>query len=116
MGTYNAVTFQEILDQDVYRLHWAQENNVSIRHIPYSNQDDVQFGGRGSFTVTVEVLLLADADLTALQAIQGDGTARSLTLYSTVYANSYLMRVGDARRFDAQAAWRVALSFLRAGT
>jgi hypothetical protein len=75
----------------------------------------VQFGGRGSNRLTVEVLIQVDADIDTIRAAL-DGTARTLTIYSASYANTYLIEVGDPKRFDAQAAWRVPLTFLRAGT
>lgn len=115
MGSFNSVTFQEILDQDIYRAHWSQEPNVSVRHIPYSTSDDVQFGGRGNNRLTVEVLITADADIDTMRA-SVDGTARTLTLYSSNYSNTYLIGVGEPKRFDASANWRVPLTFMRAGT
>lgn len=115
MGSYASVTFSELLEPPIYRAHWRQEPNVSIRHLPYSNTDDVQFGGRGSHRVTVEVLIQADADIDAIRA-SVDSTARTLTLYSTSYPNTYLIDVGTPKRFDSQAVWRVTLTFLRAGT
>ena len=73
---------------------WASEQNVSITHIPGSDQDDVQFGGLGNRRVTWQIRLASLADYNALRAAQG-ATLRTLTKYDgSTTSNVMLISLG----------------------
>ena len=114
MAQYNSVVFSVIGESGLYQ-EWVQEPNVTVRHIPYSNQDDVQTAGRGNFTVTVGVLLETAGALAALQASVGS-TARTLYEFlGATHASVLLVGVSDARRYGSSNKILATLSFNRAG-
>lgn len=93
--------------------HWENEPNVSVRHIPGGNTDDVQFGGRGYGKLTVKCYVTSDADVSTLQS-SVDGTGRTLGSYNgSDYTNSYLTKISDLRRWDSGQKWTCTLEFLR---
>jgi hypothetical protein len=114
MGSYSTVSFTERTEGGM-RPEWVQERNITRRHIPYSNLDDVQDTGRGNHRITVQVNLASDAALTNLKAMQ-NMTARTLTLWGTVYANTYLVGLRNPRRAAHFEYLSVELEFERLGT
>lgn len=115
--SYVNVNFDVLMPGD-FRPGWRREPNVRVTHVPGSAEDDVQFGGLGNWRIRVEALLdsdTADADIATLQAALSN-TARTLVLFGTSYASTYLIDVGDPQRAEGYERWRVQLEFMRQGT
>jgi len=112
--SFAGVSFSTIV-QDEWFPGWSRKPSVIITHVPASNQDDIQFGGLGNQTQTVEVLLdsaTADVDIDTLQAAL-DGTARTLVLFGSSYTNTYLIDMGTPHRVQGTERWRTSLTFMR---
>lgn len=116
-STYAGVTFGVRVESGAWAPHWRQPSNISVRHIPYSNLDDVQSGGRGNFRLEVLARVTSLANLVTLQS-SVDLTARTLTLEGTAYTTTYLIEVGQPRRIARTGVdhWEVPLTFMRGGT
>ena len=116
MSTYAGVTFEILADDGVWRRGWEQEEQISVRHIPYANRDDVQSGGRGNLQVTVPAYLTDTMDVATLRSAVGQ-TPRYLTdLYGYGYSNVYLIKMRDIKRWIYGERWVCELTFMREGT
>jgi hypothetical protein len=114
LSTYANATFYARIP-DGLRPGWEQEPNISVRHLPFANQDDMQAMGRGNYRLTVPARLDDDSAIGLLQAAVG-ATARTLTdYYGATYSNVYLVAVSNPQRLTGQTTWFVNLEFLRAG-
>jgi hypothetical protein len=97
MASYAGITL-ELKTRDGLINSWSAEQNVTVTHIPGSDQDDVQFGGMGNRRVTWPVLLASVADYNALRAAQGP-TLRTFTNDdATTISNVMLLRVGAPQK------------------
>lgn len=113
MATYAGVTFTPLRD-NAWPDRWHRPANVTRRHIPYANKDDVQSAGLSNDTVTLTALLTADADIATLYAAVGV-TKRTLNVWSTNYGNTMLTGMSKPRRHVVDEAWLVDLTFEREG-
>ncbi len=116
MATYNSVTIN-VLKIGETPIFWEQESNMVRRHIPYSNKDNIQSGGRGNFVMKISCYLTSAADLATLQASVGT-TARTLgSLDGSNYSNTYLIAVRNPHKLGKESFnyWACELEFEREG-
>lgn len=114
MSTYAGITFRAKVSGS-QRPHWERAANISRRHIPYANKDDIQDAGQGNWTLSTEVVLAADADIVTLQAAVGL-TLRTLVIWGDTYTNTMLTGISNIRRIATAQVWWATLSFEREGT
>ena len=119
MATYGAVTF-EVKNPEGrlgWRPHWNREKHLIRRHIPHSNEDDVQFMGKGNQRLRLTIHLFSDADLDTLESYWGP-TGRTLDLSADFGS---FASVGDVRlvdfaqpkRWNWDTFWEVTVEFER---
>lgn len=115
-SSYAAVTFDIMMD-DVFGPEWTRESNVSVRHIPYANIDDVQFGKLGNERLRVRARVSTLANLNTLKNAR-DGTARTFGFEGTNFANTYLIDVTNERRMGGSSAvlYEFEAEFMRIST
>ena len=82
MSTFNGITFTPLRDSDGWRYPWKRAPYWAQQHYPDTNTDEVQFGGLGNPSVTVEVLVDVDADVASLEALV-NGSAYTLANFPT---------------------------------
>lgn len=116
---YGSATFELDLGRSKKRPDWKHESNTSVRHIPYSGDDDVQFGGKGPPVIECDIYVSTDANASLLLGYQADGVGRSLTGFlassgGSSYSNIFLMRI-EIERDDFQEVWEGKAVF-RQGT
>lgn len=113
MSTFNGITFTPLRDSDGWRYPWKRAPYWAQQHYPDTNTDEVQFGGLGNPSVTVEVLVDVDADVASLEALV-NGSAYTLANFptGTTYTNVRL-RDCQLRRRPWAAEWRGTLTFER---
>ncbi len=110
---YGGVPFQIISPTNIYP-DWTRAPNISRRHIPYSDTDDVQAAGLGHFRITVEILVEVPADLQTLISFQGV-TGRALDDFGgSNYTNVLLTSLTQITRWSVGDAWRALAEFERA--
>jgi hypothetical protein len=92
---------------------WEQKSTVSVRHIPYSDTDDIQFGGLGNFQLTVQAEVSSSANVITLRG-SVDGVARTLGDFrGNSYTNCYLTDISEIRAHDTIDVWTCKLTFMR---
>lgn len=87
--TYASVSFDVAGSPNARRPPWTRKLHVSREHYPETNLDEVQFGGKGNFTIKVRAVVYSQANLDTLLAAWGS-TSRALTLWSVAQGNAYL--------------------------
>ena len=113
MASYAGVTFSERYNSGRLAL-WRPVRNLSERHYPHSNANNVQDGGLSNYTLTVLAYLTDEADLAALLAAQGI-TGRTLVYRGVTYNNVLLWEVGEAQELQSAGTdFEVSLEFRRA--
>lgn len=115
---YSGVTVSAVLPTDGWVPMFAQAPNITSRHIPSANFDDVQAAGRGNFELTVTVQLQSSSDLSTLLSMVGT-TLRTLVLYGVTYANTALIKVANVKQRGIAAGggyYRADCTFNYAGT
>jgi hypothetical protein len=113
MASYNSITFYPLAEDGTSWPAWEQEPNVNVRHIPYSDTDDIQFSGLGNFQVKVRAEVQGDTNMKTLRA-SVDGVARTLTdLRGYNFADTYLIKVENLRRWDGGEVWTCVLTFMK---
>lgn len=115
MASYNSVTFYPLAEDSMFWPYWEQELVTTRRHIPYSDTDDLQFGGLSNFKLEVEAEITSDANLATLRSSM-DGTGRTLTDFNgTNYTDCYLTGMADIRKWDNSGVdkWVCTLTFER---
>ena len=115
-SSYAAVGF-DVIPEGSYGPEWTRESNVSVRHLPYANKDDVQFGTLGNEELHLRARVASLTNLNTLKSAR-DGTSRTLNFEGDSYANSYLIDVGRERRLGVSSAifYEADLSFVRIST
>lgn len=114
MTTYAGVTLI-FLTTRAQGPSWEQTPNVAIRHIPYSNRDDVQSLGLGNPRLRVTASIPDDAGMAVLQAAVGT-TQRTLVDYQNAnWPNTLLISVTNPVRYPT-GKWQADLEFMREGT
>ena len=112
MAVYGGVTFS-VQFSDIFVPEWDQPKVINRTQIPYSDKEDVQFGGTQNPKLVVTAIISSRADLDTLLGLRG-GTARSLSnYYGDTYADVYLVDVTNVRRMINGAAWLADLHFER---
>lgn len=114
MPTYNGVSFDVLSTDRSMRPHWERETVWASQHIPFSDRDDLQYGGRSHERIVLPVLVQGDEAMAALR--ESVGVCRTLFgLFGTDYQNVVLKRVGEQRRSPTQALWTAQLEFEKVG-
>jgi hypothetical protein len=77
---------------------------VSVQHIPGSDLDLVQYGGKGREMFKIRVWFETAGQLNAMKALQADGTAGDITGWTVIggtitLAGMYLEELGDPMRY-----------------
>lgn len=119
MATYGNVTFSELVEGRLFRPGWERANNASVRNIPYGNKDNVQFAGQGNPTLTMDILLTADADMTALLALVGSAANTLSDLFAVgnpAIGNVYLVDLSGLRRYADVERWIATVTFMQIGS
>lgn len=79
MPTYAGVLFNVERDGDGFTPYWHRgEPHVNREHIPHSNREVVQYGGKGNMRWEGQIYLDSLAEYAALEAVSGDGAGRDL--------------------------------------
>lgn len=109
---YGGVPFLVISDTNRYP-DWTRAGNISRRHIPYSDTDDVQAAGLGHFRIMVEILVEVPTDLQILIGYVG-ATGRALDDFAgSDYSNVLLTSLTQISRWSVGDAWRAVAEFER---
>ncbi|HEV2123135.1 MAG TPA: PKD domain-containing protein [Chloroflexota bacterium] len=113
LATFDSIPFKPIVRGGIWRPRWTREHHVSVKHILYSDFDDVQSGGSGDWTITLEAYLATASDHDELVARQ-DATLRPLALFGDNFAGAMLWKVEDGKTYhlDEQQT-TVKLTFRR---
>lgn len=91
MTAYKDVPFEALTPGGMHPL-WNQETHIVRTHYPYSDQDDVQYLGRGNKTVKVLARFATLADLEAMRALAGlPGAGAIDDLFGASYATARLL-------------------------
>lgn len=94
MSSYAGVTFKTRMGSSGIVPEFSSEESPVVTHIPGSNTDDVQFGGRGNLRVTWQITVANLTNYNTLQSAQG-ATLRTLVKYDGSSVNNVmLLRVG----------------------
>lgn len=94
MSAYAGVTFYVRMAAGGFVPEFSAEESPVVTHIPGSNVDDVQFGGRTNLRVSWTIRIGSLADYNTLRSAQGS-TLRTLTKYdSTSVSNVMLVKLG----------------------
>lgn len=111
--SYGGVPFRVTSETNRYP-HWTRTANITRRHIPYSDTDDVQAAGLGHFRITVEILGEVSTDLLTLVSMIGV-TGRALDDFGgSNYTNVMLTNLTPITRWSVGDAWRALAEFERA--
>lgn len=114
MPVYAGITFGEE-ESGLFIEEWSRAARVARHDYPGSDRVDVQFLGRGNWQRRVTAVCATRADAQALQAIAGDGVARTVTgLADGDYAGVYLMEAADLRRAVDEGIFKINLLLERA--
>ena len=113
MPSYHDIDFNTVTPRTVRPL-WTRRSNVSVTHIPYSDNDDVQSMGFGNWSVSFTADFDTEADLTSVQALADAITARELVWFDVTY-QARLTEVSNARAIST-GSFQADLTFERGGT
>ena len=72
MPQFGTAVFDVLLDDSGRRPALERASGVVIEPVPYAQSDHVQFGGRGSFRLALEVAVPTDAAWATLSAYVGE--------------------------------------------
>lgn len=113
MATYGAVTF-DILVDGPWAPYWSQDQKVEVRHIPSSNQEELQFLGTTGNRLAVTALVRNQADIGTLQSYVGPTPRTLVGVFGQDWPNTYLIAVRNPRRHSFNSTfWLVDLEFYR---
>lgn len=113
--TFGTASFEVEIGSKM-RPDWVQADGVVVQHIPYSNVDDIQFAGRGSHTIRVNIHVSSDTHWNTLKTYVGDGVARSLTGFFGGTVSSVYLKSLSGQRSDFAQEWEGVAEFIRAGS
>ena len=112
MASYAGVTFSERYNSGRLSL-WRPVRNLSERHYPHSDKNNVQDGGRSNDPLTVLAYLTSESDLATLMAAQGI-TKRTLVYRGITYTGVILWAVGEPQEMQSTGTnIEVSLEFRR---
>lgn len=113
MPSYAGVAFY-VARQGHSTRFWERVTHVSTRHIPYSDNDDTQYGGKGHWEWTGQIYLTSEEAYTTLEAVAGDNTARTLSDFlGDDWAGVRLQKVGAPDRLIKVGAIYCDVEFKR---
>lgn len=107
MPSFGSATFLERGDGTTYPAK-NREQQIEVRHVPGSNTNVIQDGGRAAEQITLPVYLTS-SELAALYSAVG--TSATLT-YSYETRSAYLKSVADAREIRAKGVYFATLNLI----
>jgi hypothetical protein len=115
VATYGVAEFDVLLSSDGRIPGLERESGVVIEPVPYAQVDHVQFMGRGSFRLTLDISVSSDASWNSLTAYVGDGMPRLLDdpfLIGTAYNDLCVMSL-TGRRLGWAEDWEGTIEFVQ---
>ncbi|MHB1131652.1 MAG: hypothetical protein ACYC4L_04620 [Chloroflexota bacterium] len=113
-ASYNGATFNVISDAG-FTPRWLRKPVIARKHYPFSDNDDIQYGGRERPTVVLKVGVDSDAAWNLLEA-GADGVARTLSNPfgdGVNYASVKITDIRSIKRRTYAQEWEAEIEFVR---